>query len=194
MRRALLIVGGLVLAMSAARVARAQEPADTMMMDDNDTVAAAQLREQIEQRFAERVRARLALSDDQMKRLQAVHQRFGPQRRELARRYVENERALRGQMRPGVAANPDSVRAYLDVQQRLRAEQLELERAEDRELSTFLTPVQRAQLLQMRRNLQSFVNRVREGRQGQGRVRDGVGPRPRPRGRPAPARPPRRRP
>lgn len=181
----------IVLAMTVMAGARAtaQEPADTVASDD--TAAAEMLREEIERRFAERVRTNLGLSNDQVSRLEATQQRFAPRRRALVREYVETERALRRQMRPGVAANPDSVRVYLDAQQRIRAQQLELERDEDRELAAYLTPVQRAQFHQMRRNLQTFVNRVREGRQGR---MGGDRPAPRPRGRPLPQRPPRRRP
>lgn len=136
----------------------AQEPPD-----DQDTTGAELLRQEIENRFAERVRANLGLNDDQVKKLRATNEKYGPRRRQLIREWLGYELALRRQMRPGVAANSDSVRIYMDGQQRVRAQQLALDQDVDRELRAFLTPVQHAQY---RRMWISFLQRVNEMRQG----------------------------
>ena len=68
-----------------------------------DTAEAAQLRQQIEQRFHQIVRQRLALSDDQDAKLRATQERFGAQRRDLMRDQADHRQGLDRQMQPGVA-------------------------------------------------------------------------------------------
>lgn len=166
----------LVVALVVAPAVAAQEPPDSGR--------AEELRAEIERRFAERVRGELGLSDDQATRLRATQETFGERRRALMRRQFERRRALQEQMRPGVAANPDSVKRLLDGINEGRAEMLKLEQEEDREMTGYLSPVQRAQFQMMR---QRFLQRVEQLRERRG-MRPGMG-RPRPEGR----RPPRKR-
>jgi hypothetical protein len=151
---ALVCVGAL------ATGARGQDPRD------DDTTGAELLRLEIERRFAQRVQADLGLSDGQMRQLKATQDRIGPRRRQLVREAIGYRLALQGQMRPGVAANPDSVRIYMDGIQRVRAQQLALDQEEDRELAAFLTPVQRARLQMMKARLLERANDLRRARQG----------------------------
>jgi len=162
MRRAPWITLGLVAAFVAT--AAAQEP-----VDSEDTTGAELLRAEIERRFAERVKIDLGLSDDQMNKLKATQERVGPRRRQLFREMLGYQLALRRQMQPGIAANPDSVRVYMDGVQRVRGAQLALDQEEDREWTRYLTPVQRARLHIMRQRLIDRVNELRQGRQ-QGRL------------------------
>lgn len=146
------------------------------------------MRAQIEQRFAERVKADLGLTDDQAGKLRATQERFGQRRRALMRQQFERRRALQGQMQPGVAANADSVRKLMDGMQAGRAELLRIEQDEDREMAGYLTPVQRARYQMMRQRFVERVNEMREGRGGgrRDRMRPGAppGPQQRPRRRP----------
>lgn len=152
-----------------------------------DSTRAAQLREQVERRFAEHVRRELDLSDDQAAKLRATHERYGVRHRALMQRQRELRQALDDQMRPGVAANPDSVRTLMDALQAARGEGLKLEQEEDREMAAYLSPVQRARFLTMRERLRHRVQEIRRER--------GRGGPDRPRGRPGPgARRPGRRP
>lgn len=173
---------GLVVGLTAQ--AAAQEPMG------EDTAGAELLRVEIERRFAQRVQSDLGLSDDQMRKLKATQDRVGPRRRLLARQMVGYRLALQGQMQPGVAANADSVRVYMDGVQRLRGEQVALDQEEDRDFAEYLTPVQRARLHMMRTRLIEHVNELRRERQG----RLGPGVRPGVRPQPRPAQRPRRRP
>lgn len=145
---------------------------------EGDTAGAELLRTEIERRFTERLRADLDLTPDQMKKLQATQSRFGPRRRQLVREGMGYRMALQREMRPGVAANADSVQAYMDGLKRVRAAQVALDEEEDRELAKYLTPVQRARFQMMRTRLLQRANEIRRERQGQGRMG------PRPRGRP----------
>lgn len=169
----------LILAVPA--VGLAQTPPDTAQRPE-----AERLRQAIERRFAERVQVELGLTADQAGKLRATQERYGERRRGTMRRQFGIRQALQWQMRPGVAASPDSVRRLMDALKAGRAELLKIEEDEDREMGGYLTPVQRAQFQMMR---QRFLERVQEMRRERGRMmgpRDG-GARPR-------ARPPARRP
>ncbi|HET8713836.1 MAG TPA: hypothetical protein VFM23_09175 [Gemmatimonadales bacterium] len=140
-----------------------------------DTAEAERLRGQIEQRFAERVREELNLTQDQTTRLRASQEKFGTRRRALMRQQMERRRALERQMQPGVAANADSVRKLLDGIQAGRAEMLKIDQEESRELAGYLTPVQQARFERMRGRLMQRVGEMRRERHraGQGHGHDG---------------------
>jgi hypothetical protein len=162
----------------------AQQPAGA------DTGEAGRLRRQIEERFGQRVKEQLRLTDDQAARLRGTQERFGERRRTLMRQQVERRMALNDQMQPGVAANSDSVRKLMDGLQGGRADMLKIEQDEDRDMAGYLTPVQRARYQEMRRR---FLDRVSEMRQER---RERAGPRMRPPGarRPGQGPGPQRRP
>ena len=168
----------------------AQEPAEPQ-----DTAEAAQLRQQIEQRFHQIVRQRLALSDDQDAKLRATQERFGAQRRDLMREQADHRQALDRQMQPGVAANSDSVQVHMQGIQRNQERLLRLQQDEDREMAGYLTPVQRAQYQMLRDRLATRLSELRRQRQGGGGGGGGMlGPRPRAGGGMRPQQRPRRRP
>jgi len=77
------------------------------------------------------------------------------------------KRALADQMRPGVAANSDSVNRLTQRLLDLRVTYAESYRNEYRELG-FLTPVQRAQFVALRERVLDSVRRMREERRGAG--------------------------
>jgi hypothetical protein len=80
---------------------------------------------------------------------------------------LERRRALDGQMRPGEPANADSVNRLMDGMRAGRAEMVKIDQDEDREMSGYLTPVQRARFLQMRERLMQRVGEMRmERREG----------------------------
>ena len=147
-----------------------------------DTGDAEQLRAQIEQRFTERVRDELKLSADQTAKLRASQEKFGTRRRALMRQQMERRRALEDQMQPGVAANADSVNRLMEGIRTGQAEMLRIGQEEDRELSGYLTPVQRARFQRMRERFLTRVGEMRREGRGMGRGEGrGMGGRPRPR-------------
>src|SRR3989442_2573716 len=176
-----------VLMLAAVPLA-AQEPTEPQ-----DTVEAARLRQQIEQRFHQIVRDRLALTDQQDAQLRATQEKFGAQRRDLMREQADHRQALDRQMLPGVAANPDSVQLHLQGIQRNQERLLRLKQDEDREMAGYLTPVQRAQYQMLRDRLATRLSDLRRQRQGGGGG-GMLGPRPRAGGRMRPQQRPRRRP
>jgi len=161
----------LVLALVLAPGLAAQEPAAPQRPD---TAEAERLRAQIEERFAQHVQEQLRLTPDQATKLRASQERFGSQRRALARQQMERRRALQDQMQPGIAANADSVRKLMDGVQAGRSAMLKIDQDEDREMAGYLTPVQRARYQEMRARLHQRVNEMREQRRG-GRMAPGPG-------------------
>ena len=179
----------LVVTLALASTLSAQEPVPPARPD---TAEAERLRAQIEERFSQHVQQDLRLTPDQATKLRASQERFGTQRRALMRQQMERRRALDDQMQPGVAANADSVKKLMDGNQAARAQMFKLEQDEDREMSGYLNPVQRARYQQMREQLMRRVTEMRAERRG-GRMGPGTGPgqRVRPEGRrPRPGRRP----
>jgi Spy/CpxP family protein refolding chaperone len=148
-----------------------------------DSTVRDRLQQEIERRFGAVVQQQLNLTADQADKLRATEERFRPRRRAIQRQQLLLRLGLQGQMRPGEAADADSVRRLMDGMQANRAELLRLEQAQDQEMSGYLTPVQRARYQMLRERLVQRLQEVRRERAGQGAGR-AVPPRPRRRVRP----------
>jgi Spy/CpxP family protein refolding chaperone len=134
--------------------------------DGRDTLPRSrEHRGRIEHRFAERVKEELRLTDDQAARLKAVATEQGDRRRALRHREWELRSALAAQIRDGTTSDPDSVARLTEGLLDLRVEYAESWREEMGRL-TFLTPVQRAQLLVLRERLLQRVHEMRSDRRG----------------------------
>jgi hypothetical protein len=146
---------GLVLfGLLAAAPARAQDTGP-----EDDPARAQLLRQRIEDRFAERVKEEVGLNDEQLAKLRATSGTYGGRRRDLAAQERQVRSSLSEQMRPGVAANQDSVSKLTDALVNLRSAYAQTFREENAEMARYLTPVQRSQLMAMR---ERFVRRVQE--------------------------------
>jgi len=173
------IILAIVCAVAATPVA-AQQVAPPARTD----TARAQLEGRVRERFARVVKERVGLNDDQMKRLQDVQTKYDQQRRPLAL----EERSARLQLR-GIVINEQSadqkqvdglLARLIDIQKR-RVQMLE---SEQRDLSAFMTPVQRAKFMGIREQLRKRVEAMRDGGPARGAGRAGAarpgGMRPRP--------------
>ena len=154
-----------IIALVWAPVARAQD-----VGGDDDPVRNQALRQQIEDRFAARVKAEVGLTDQQLARLRETSKTYGSRRRELAAQERVLRSALASQMRPGVAANQDSVSKLTDNLVNLRASYAQALREENREMAQYLTPVQRSQVMAMRERFTQRIREIREQRQGRREV------------------------
>jgi Spy/CpxP family protein refolding chaperone len=121
------------------------------------------------QRWQNRIRTEMGLTDDQAAKLRATQEKFGPQRRDVMQRARAIHKGLRSQLQPGVAANSDSVRKLLDARSQVRLALAQLDGAEDRELAAYLTPVQRARLEMRREHM--MMRRRMHGGYGRGMMR-----------------------
>jgi len=165
----------------------AQVPGDSgAAQPPADAAEQQQLREQIRQRWNDRVRSTLRLSDEQATKVQATEQRFEAQRQPVRAQQREVNQALRAELAAGTP-NQDRVRQLMNQQQENQLTLQQINRDEDREMQGFLTPVQRARYHEERRRFQERVAEIvrhrRELRRQQG---IGPGPRGRVRRRPKP--------
>jgi hypothetical protein len=162
-----------VLALVLAPPLAAQQDSTTTP----DSAERDRLQQEIERRFGSVVQQRLGLSDDQAGKLRATEERFRPRRRAIVRQQLLLRNGLQDQMRPGRAADPDSVRRMMDAIQTNRGDLLRLEQEQDREMAGYLTPVQRAQYQMLRERLIQRLQEVRRERAQQREGRPGLRPR-----------------
>lgn len=146
-----------------------------------DSAERERLQQQIEDRFAQVVQQQLQLNNDQVTKLRGTEERFRTRRREITRRQLTLRFALSGQMCPGCAANPDSVRRLMDGIDANRGELFRMQQEQDREMASYLTPVQRAQYQMLRERLVRRLGEVRRERRQGGEQRRPFRPRRRPR-------------
>jgi hypothetical protein len=143
-----------------------------------DPLLAERLRLQIEQRFGERLKEELGLSDDQASRLRLALASVAVRRRGMERDERRLRQALAAQLRPGVAANSDSVAKLVDALTNHRVAFAQTFRDEMRELSAILNPVQRGQYLLLRDRLMQRAQELQQARLNQGGFPPARRPRP----------------
>jgi hypothetical protein len=130
------------------------------------------LMKQIRQRWQQIVHDRLGLNDVQMRQLQETTRHFNAQRQTLN----QEERAIRAEMRDQVtgvtAADDKHLAAMIDTVLDLQRQRLELTRNEQRELSLFLTPLQRVKYLALQEQLRQQMERLRQAALARGQTPD----------------------
>jgi len=125
------------------------------------------LQQQVMQRYMQSYRQQAALNEDQFRRFTEMTSRSFSRRAELREQERSLWLALEQQMRPGVAADSDSLTKLMDGILDLQVEIAEMERENQGELDDFLTPVQRAQLMLSQRRLQMNIEEImRQRREG----------------------------
>jgi hypothetical protein len=153
MRYGLMFVSIVSLAAMAAP-ARAQDSGP-------DRPRLEELRRRVRERLGQRIEQELKLTPDQMSRLRATVGDYAGRRHEMQSRQRALRQALAGQLRPGIAAIPDSVARLTDELMAVRVNYAESFRSEQREMAKYLDPVQRAKLMLLRDRL---LNRAQEFR------------------------------
>ena len=121
------------------------------------------LEQKFRRRFGELIKERVNLSDSQMSRLEATNRTFERRRRAL---YLE-ERQVREEMREALGSEEtpavqDRVAKLMVRTLRLQHDRLDLFEAEQREISAFMTPVQRAKYFGMQEQLRRRMEEMRE--------------------------------
>ena len=124
----------------------------------------ARLEMELRRNFARMVRQQVGLTDDQMRRLAPISQRYEQQRRQLQ----VQERDARVSLRQLVlgSQNADSAQVerqlqrLIDVQKR----RVELLEAEQRELATFMSPIQRARFGAIQEQIRRRLEQMRQRR------------------------------
>jgi len=143
-----------------------------------DPLLAERLRLQIEQRFGERLKEELGLSEDQASRLRVSLAGIAARRRGMEGEERRMRQALAAQLRPGIAANADSVARLVDALTAHRVAFAQTFKDEMRELAAILNPVQRGQYLMLRDRLMQRAQELQQARMNQGVLPPGRRPRP----------------
>lgn len=115
------------------------------------------LRQAIRERFTQRVAEELELDSLQVTKLDASMRRFAAERAALDSSATALRRSLRRQLRPGVAADDSAVARLTDELTALQLSRARLQQDQLKDLSGFLTPVQRAKYLAMQQRLRQLV-------------------------------------
>lgn len=125
----------------------------------------AQMERQFRQRVGRAVQARLQLSDAQMARLQKTNQSFEGRRRALLAEERQIRAGIAEEFAAGERADQTAVAKFIDRAIAIQRERLDLVEQEQRELASFLTPVQRARYLDLQERLRRRVEELRRGQQ-----------------------------
>jgi hypothetical protein len=123
------------------------------------------LERQFRERLAEVVRRRLNLNDVQMRQLGQVNDRYERERMLLLRDERQVRQALRGEVLSGDSANQGKVANLLDQALKIQRQRLDLTEREQRDLATFMTPVQRAMYFGIQDDLRRRMEDIRQQRQ-----------------------------
>lgn len=118
---------------------------------------------QVRQAFANVVRKQLSLSDDQMQSLQRVDTKYEQQRRALLRDERQARLGLQAAMTDSASADQAGIARQLDVLVESQRKRADLLGAEQKELSSFLTPLQRAKYFAMKERLNRRLQELAQG-------------------------------
>jgi Spy/CpxP family protein refolding chaperone len=121
----------------------------------------AQLEQRFRMRLANLLKTQLGLTDEGMRQLSDVNQRFDRQRRDLNRREMLTRRSIREEVLKLDSADGGRIEQLLTEQFKIERERTDLTEAEQRELSKFLTPVQRARYLGVQEQIRREMDQLR---------------------------------
>ena len=125
-----------------------------------------QLQQEVMRRFTENYRTQVGLDDEQFARFEETARQSMERRMEALQRERQLWMALQGQMRPGVAADADSLRTMMAALMDIQQERVDRAREEMAIYGEFLTPVQQAQLMLSLRRLQHQIEGARMRQRG----------------------------
>jgi len=124
----------------------------------------AGLERRFRERLAEVVRRRLNLNESQMRQLGEVNNRYERERMVLLRDERQMRQALRAEVLAGDSADQTKVAGLLDRALRIQRQRLDLTEREQRDLASFMTPVQRAKYVGIQDDLRRRLEEIRQQR------------------------------
>ncbi len=136
----------------------------TSSLAAQDPTERRELRQQVIERFIRNYRTQAGLTDEQAAQFQQTLRQSMEANAKLQQRERSAWRALEDQMRPGVAADADSVIVLLDALVQVAQDRVEQMRGDQQAYAEFLAPVQRAQLTLAWRRLQNQIQRMQQRR------------------------------
>lgn len=137
----------------------------------------AALEQELQRRLAEIARRELKLSNDQFTKLMAVNASFDERRRGVLVRERRTRHELRRELQKDASANEHEVERLLGQMVATQRDRLSLLEAEQKALSEFLTPVQRARYLGLQEGFRRQLDSRRQApRASRGDSRESPGP------------------
>lgn len=124
----------------------------------------------LRERWQQIVHDKLALTDVQMRQLQETTRHFNAQRQTLNKEEREIRKEMRDQVTGVTPTDDKHLAAMIDTVLDLQRQRLELTRNEQRELSLFLTPLQRVKYLALQEQLRQQIERLRQASLARGQA------------------------
>jgi Spy/CpxP family protein refolding chaperone len=122
----------------------------------------------LQRRVLEVVQRTLGATDQQMRQLVDVNRKYEGERRALNQRDREARQTIRAEVLRDSLADEDRVSRMLDQLIEVQRQRLDVFAKEQRDLASFLTPVQRAKYASLQEGLRKKVEQLRQHRQEQG--------------------------
>lgn len=161
-------LGRHVLFALAALMAGAPELVAQSAADSAPFRGGGAMEQRVRERVAAVVQNRLQLTDDQMRKLRDVNAKYEPQRRKLIADERDARIVLRAELQRGKLGDQSRVSAALDKMLKTQRSRLDVAEQEQRDLSAFMTPSQRAGYLAIQEQIRRRVDEMRQ-RNGAGR-------------------------
>lgn len=151
---------GLVLVLTAPALAAQGRVQARQQVAPGQSAERDSLEARVRVRMGQVLRNQLGLTDTQMRQLMAMNRRFEGQKQQLFLREREVRMGLRDELASGDTTRNAQVAVLLDRMLEVQRERMALLEAEQKELATFLTPIQRARYFgveeQIRRRLEEL--------------------------------------
>ena len=136
----------------------------------------AALEQQVRQRIATVTKQQLGLTDAQMTKLEESNRKYDEKRRIVVDQERDIRMSLRDEMLRPDSARQGQVAALLDRVIKTQRQRVDIQEQEQKELSGFLTPMQRAKYFALEQQVRQRVNQMRQAQQmGGGRMGMGRG-------------------
>jgi len=158
------LVAALMLASSATLSAQRGAGDSTAQPRPN----RANLEQQVQERMAQVTKERLGATDAQMAKLQETNKKFDEKRRLIVDQERDIRMSLRDEMLRPDSARQGQVAALLDRVIKAQRQRVDIQEQEQKELSGFLTPLQRAKYFALEQQIRQRVNQMRQAQQARG--------------------------
>jgi Spy/CpxP family protein refolding chaperone len=132
--------------------------------DAGERMRRQQLEQQLRQNFWRISKQRIGFTDDQMQRLEETTRRFDVRRRALFQDERAQREILRAEILADTRADQGRVSTALDRLLQLQRQRVDLLGEEQRELATFMTPIQRAKFGALQEQVRRRVEALRRER------------------------------
>jgi len=136
----------------------------------------AALEGQVRDRVGQMARRQLGLNDAQADKLRQTNEKFADRRRTLMEQERDIRMSLRDEMISGDSTRQKQVGDLMDRMVKSQRQRIELMESEQKELATFLTPMQRARYFGLEEQLRRRVEQMRAQAGEGGRMGPGGGP------------------